>query len=199
MSRVHISVTPCEFRGGRNGIWVGFSWSVFHFPLSQISFPTCNDHSWGCLPQPWMKRSGEGILRMGDAVTSEEEDTNSQDLNIPTDHGHLAWNFFNENHTAGHKSLNHLSKYSWCHGLVASACCDQLKNARHFSIYFVYLSNCKTTPLSGSWKHPHTYGTKVKAYIFQGLSCLLQAVTKISTVGQFRENLDIGLKNKISM
>ena len=26
------------------------------------------------------------------AVTSEEEDPNSQDFNIPIDHGHLAWN-----------------------------------------------------------------------------------------------------------
>ena len=29
---------------------------------------------------------------MEDAVTSEEDDTDSQDSNIPIDHGHLAWN-----------------------------------------------------------------------------------------------------------
>ena len=40
-----------------------------------------------------MKRRGEGILRMEDAVTSEEEDANSQDFNIPMDHSHLAWNY----------------------------------------------------------------------------------------------------------
>ena len=37
-SRVRISVTPCEFRGGRNGIWVGFSRGFSRFPLPQISF-----------------------------------------------------------------------------------------------------------------------------------------------------------------
>ena len=37
-SRVHISVTPCGFRGGRNGVWVGFSRGFSHFPLPLISF-----------------------------------------------------------------------------------------------------------------------------------------------------------------
>ena len=53
---------------------------------------TYSDHSWGCLPQPGMKRQGEGILRMEDAGTWEDDDTDSQDSNIPIDHGHLAWN-----------------------------------------------------------------------------------------------------------
>ena len=33
-----ISVTPCGFRGGRNGVWVGFSRGFSRFPLPQISF-----------------------------------------------------------------------------------------------------------------------------------------------------------------
>ena len=53
---------------------------------------TYSDHSWGCLSQPWMKHCGEGILKMEDVVTSEEEDTSSQDFSVPMDHGHLAWN-----------------------------------------------------------------------------------------------------------
>ena len=36
--RVCISVTPCGFRGGQNGVWVGFSWGFSLFPLPQISF-----------------------------------------------------------------------------------------------------------------------------------------------------------------
>ena len=39
-----------------------------------------------------MKRRGEGILRMEDAGTSEEDDTDSKDSNIPIDNGHLARN-----------------------------------------------------------------------------------------------------------
>ena len=35
---------------------------------------------------------GEGILRMEDAGTSEEDDIDSQDSNTPIDHGHLARN-----------------------------------------------------------------------------------------------------------
>ena len=31
-------------------------------------------------------------------------------------------------------------------------------------------------------EHPHKYIRKVKAFTFQGLACLLQAVTKISKV-----------------
>ena len=38
VSRVRVSVTPCGFRGGRNGVWVGFSRSFSRFPLPQISF-----------------------------------------------------------------------------------------------------------------------------------------------------------------
>ena len=44
------------------------------------------------LQRPLLRMSptaGEGILRMEDAVTSEEEDTDSQDLNITIDHCHL--------------------------------------------------------------------------------------------------------------
>ena len=37
-SRVCISVPPCGFRGGRNGVWVGFSRGFSRFPLPQISF-----------------------------------------------------------------------------------------------------------------------------------------------------------------
>ena len=37
-SRVRVSVTPCGFRGGRNEVWVGFSWGFSHFLLPQISF-----------------------------------------------------------------------------------------------------------------------------------------------------------------
>ena len=51
------------------------------------------DHSWGCLPQPGTKRRGKRILRMEDAGTSEEEDTDSQDSNVPIDHCHLVWNY----------------------------------------------------------------------------------------------------------
>ena len=44
------------------------------------------------------------------------------------------------------------------------------KKARHFAIYFVYFSSCKTTPLPGSWKHPNKYQRKVKAFTFEGLA-----------------------------
>ena len=37
-SRVRVSVPLCGFRGGRNGVWVGFSWGFSRFPLPQISF-----------------------------------------------------------------------------------------------------------------------------------------------------------------
>ena len=37
-SRVRVSVTPCGFRGGRNGVWVGFSRGFSRFPLPLISF-----------------------------------------------------------------------------------------------------------------------------------------------------------------
>ena len=37
-SRVRVSVPPCGFRGGRNGVWVGFSRGFSSFPLPQISF-----------------------------------------------------------------------------------------------------------------------------------------------------------------
>ena len=37
-SRVRVSVPPCGFRGGRNGVWVGFSRGFSRFPLPQISF-----------------------------------------------------------------------------------------------------------------------------------------------------------------
>ena len=36
-SRVRDSATPCGFRGGRNGVWVGFSRGFSRFPLPQIS------------------------------------------------------------------------------------------------------------------------------------------------------------------
>ena len=52
----------------------------------------CSDHSWRCLPQPGTKCWGEGILRMEDAGTSEEDDIDSQDSNTPIDHGYVAWN-----------------------------------------------------------------------------------------------------------
>ena len=63
-----LNVSPPSFRDIlRSGRW---------------SEHTRNGHSWGCLAQPEIKRQGEGILRMEDAVTSEEEDTDSQDFNI---------------------------------------------------------------------------------------------------------------------
>ena len=37
-SRVRVSVTPCGFCGGRNGVWVGFLRGFSRFPLPQISF-----------------------------------------------------------------------------------------------------------------------------------------------------------------
>ena len=37
-SWVRVSVPPCGFRGGRNGVWVGFSRGFFHFSLPPISF-----------------------------------------------------------------------------------------------------------------------------------------------------------------
>ena len=37
-SRIRVSVTPCGFRGGRIGVWVGFSRGFSRFPLPQISF-----------------------------------------------------------------------------------------------------------------------------------------------------------------
>ena len=37
-SRVRVSVPPCGFRGGRNGVWVGFSQGFSRFLLPQISF-----------------------------------------------------------------------------------------------------------------------------------------------------------------
>ena len=36
-SRVRVSVPPCGFLGGRNGVSVGFSWGFSRFPLPQIS------------------------------------------------------------------------------------------------------------------------------------------------------------------
>ena len=36
-SRVRVSVTPCGFRSGQNGVWVGFSRGFSRFPLPQIS------------------------------------------------------------------------------------------------------------------------------------------------------------------
>ena len=58
---------------------------------SPCSKHTYSNHSWGCLLEPGMKRRGEGILRMEDAGTSEE-DNDSQDSNTSIDHGHLAQN-----------------------------------------------------------------------------------------------------------
>ena len=37
-SRVRVSAPPCEFRGGQNGVWVGFSRGFSRFPLPLISF-----------------------------------------------------------------------------------------------------------------------------------------------------------------
>ena len=37
-SRVRVSVPPCAFCGGRNGVWVAFSPGFSRFPLPQISF-----------------------------------------------------------------------------------------------------------------------------------------------------------------
>ena len=67
-----------------------------------------------------------------------------------------------------------------CHKLGGSAHSDQLKNAMHFAIYIVYFSSRKTTPLSGSWKHPHKYLKEGQSFHIEGLPFLLQAVRKIS-------------------
>ena len=61
------------------------------FSASLCSEHTYSDHSWGCLPQLGTKHRGEGILRMEDARSSEEN-TDSQDFNIPIDHSYLAQN-----------------------------------------------------------------------------------------------------------
>ena len=76
---------------------------------------------------------------------------------------------------------------------VGSACCDLLKNTMQFAIYFVYFSSLKTPSLLGSWKHSHKYKRKVKAFTFEGLPCLLEGVTKISTVYSFHK--DCGVDN----
>ena len=52
-----------------------------------------------------MKRRGKRILRMEDAGTSEKEGTDSQDSNVPLDHGHLARNYLIKKIT----NLNELS------------------------------------------------------------------------------------------
>ena len=44
-SRVRVLVTPCGFRGGWNGIWVGFSRGFSHFPLPQQFHSTISPHS----------------------------------------------------------------------------------------------------------------------------------------------------------
>ena len=43
-SRVRVSVTPCGFRGGRNGIWVGFSRGFSRFPYHKFN-STISPHS----------------------------------------------------------------------------------------------------------------------------------------------------------
>ena len=63
-----------------------------HYLKNHCSEHTYSDHSWRCLPQPGTKRRGEGILRMEDAGTSEEDGIGSQDSDTPIDHGHLARN-----------------------------------------------------------------------------------------------------------
>ena len=55
-------------------------------PTFELKENNCNDHSWGCLPQSETKRRGKGILRIGDAVTSKEENTDSQYFNMPMNH-----------------------------------------------------------------------------------------------------------------
>ena len=62
------------------------------FSASHCSKHTYSNHSWRCLPQLGTKRRGEGILRLEDAETSEEDNIDSQDSNTPIDHGHLAQN-----------------------------------------------------------------------------------------------------------
>ena len=52
--------------------------------------------------------SGVGILRMKEAVTSEEEDTYIQDFNIPTGYSHLARNYLMEIITPAMKAFNHI-------------------------------------------------------------------------------------------
>ena len=54
-------------------------WNVYTVSAILGSEHTYSYHSWECLPQPGTKRRGKGILRMEDAGTSEEDDSDSQD------------------------------------------------------------------------------------------------------------------------
>ena len=70
------------------GFWLRNGQRLSWRRVSQVNI----DPSWRCLPQPGTKRRGEGILKMEDAGTPEEDDINSQDSNTPIDHGHLVRN-----------------------------------------------------------------------------------------------------------
>ena len=71
------------------------------------------DHSWRCFTQPGTKRRGEGILRMEEAGTSEEDDDiDSQDSNTPIDHGHQARNCSIKIITPAVKACNFFSGFS---------------------------------------------------------------------------------------
>ena len=84
------------------------SWMSSQFTTSLCSEHTYSDHFCGCLLQLGTKCRGEGILRMEDAGTLEEGDTDSQDSNTLVDHGHLAWNL-KKNHNADRESLSHFN------------------------------------------------------------------------------------------
>ena len=44
-SRVHVSVNPYGFHGGRNGAWVGFSWRILPFsPATNFIPPSLHTH-----------------------------------------------------------------------------------------------------------------------------------------------------------
>ena len=83
------------------------------------------------------------------------------------------------------QKVDECSKLSHWHMPVVSACCDQLKNATHFTIYFVYFPSRKTILCQAAENTLINTTRKVKAFIFQGLPSLLQAVTKISTLYKF--------------
>ena len=65
---------------------------IFKMRASAANTPTATTPEDGSHTREAKRRRGEGILRMEYAGTSEEGDIDSQDSNLPIDHGHLARN-----------------------------------------------------------------------------------------------------------
>ena len=95
-------------------------WTTSQLSVSLCSKHTYTDHSWGCRPQPGTKRQGEGILRMEDARTSEEDDIESQDSNTTRP---SSPELFNKDHNAGHKSLSHFNELNGLNIVSFNKCC----------------------------------------------------------------------------